>query len=84
MRYNADRTNMPTSDIARILIVIGIVALVVGVLLLFLPKAHMLGHLPGDLSFERNGIRVYIPIATMLLISLVLTVVVNLVLRLFK
>jgi hypothetical protein len=78
------QTNMPTSDIARVLIVIGIVALVAGVLLLVLPKAHMLGHLPGDLSFEKDGVRVYIPLATMLLVSLVLTVVVNLVFRLFR
>jgi len=75
---------MPTSDIARILIVIGTVALAAGVLLLLMPKAHMLGHLPGDLSFERNGVRVYIPIATTFLVSLILTVVANLVFRLFK
>jgi hypothetical protein len=74
---------MPTSDIARVLIVVGIVALIAGLLLLW-PKAQMLGHLPGDLSFERNGVRVYIPIATTLIISLVLTIVVNVVLRLFK
>jgi uncharacterized membrane-anchored protein len=75
---------MPTSDVARVLIVVGIVALVAGLLLLLWPKAQMLGHLPGDLSFERNGVRVYIPIATTLIISLVLTIVVNVVLRLFK
>ncbi|MCK9356427.1 MAG: DUF2905 domain-containing protein [Dehalococcoidia bacterium] len=83
MRYNDVSTNMPTSDIARVLIVVGIVALIAGLLLLW-PKAQMLGHLPGDLSFERNGVRVYIPIATTLIISLVLTIVVNVVLRLFK
>jgi len=84
LRYNDAATHMPTSDIARVLIVVGIVALVAGLLLLLWPKAQMLGHLPGDLSFERNGVRVYIPIATTLIISLVLTIVVNVVLRLFK
>ena len=75
---------MPTSDIARALIIIGVVALIAGVLLLVLPKAHMLGRLPGDLSFEKDGLRVYIPLATMLVVSLVLTVIVNVVLRLFR
>ncbi len=75
---------MPTSDIARAIIIIGVVALIAGVLLLILPKAHMLGKLPGDLSFEKDGLRVYIPLATMLVVSLVLTVIVNVVLRLFR
>ncbi len=32
-----------------------------------------LGRLPGDLSFERRNVRIYLPITTSLLLSLVLT-----------
>jgi len=75
---------MPTSDLARILITIGIVVLVAGLLLLLLPRLPMLGRLPGDFSFHKGRFQVFIPIATSLILSLVLTVVINVVLRLFK
>lgn len=45
-----------------------------------------LGNLPGDFSWqsESGNTRVYVPLATMLLVSLVLTLVVNLLWRLFR
>lgn len=39
------------------------------------------GRLPGDLRFERGGTRVYVPLASMLLVSLVLSVVLSLIRR---
>jgi hypothetical protein len=42
-----------------------------------------LGRLPGDFSWESGNTRVYVPLTTMLLVSLVLTLVVNLLGRLF-
>jgi len=75
---------MPTSDLGRILIALGIVAVVAGVILLLWPHIPLLGRLPGDFSFTRGNTRVFIPIATSLVLSLVLTVVINLVLRLFR
>ena len=39
------------------------------------------GRLPGDIRVEREGMRLYLPIVSMLLISIVLTVIVNLVRR---
>ena len=43
-----------------------------------------LGRLPGDIRIERGNVTVYLPVASMILVSLVLTVLVNLVLRLFR
>jgi len=40
-----------------------------------------LGRLPGDIVIERPRLTVYIPLGTMLLISLILTVLVNLIAR---
>ena len=40
-----------------------------------------LGRLPGDLSFEWGGARVYMPLATSILLSVVLTIILNLLLR---
>lgn len=42
-----------------------------------------LGRLPGDVRIERPGFRMYVPITTMILVSLLLTIGVNL-LRRFK
>lgn len=41
------------------------------------------GHLPGDLRIERGSTRIFVPITSMLLVSVVLTVLVNLARRLF-
>ena len=48
-----------------------------------LPGLPFLGNLPGDLSFERGGVRVWIPIGTSIVVSILLTVVLNLALGLF-
>lgn len=75
---------MPTSDLGKILIAVGIVALIAGALLILWPHIPLLGRLPGDFSFHRGNTHVFIPIATSIVLSLVLTVVINVVLRLFK
>ncbi len=40
-----------------------------------------LGRLPGDLAFGRGNTRVYIPLATSLLVSIVATIVLNILAR---
>lgn len=42
------------------------------------------GSLPGDFSWKRGNVRIFAPLGTMLLISIVLTIIVNILLRLFK
>jgi Protein of unknown function (DUF2905) len=56
----------------RWLIVLGLSLLVIGLLWAWLSKLG-LGRLPGDLAFERGGVRIYVPIMTCLVISLVLS-----------
>ncbi|HEV3152633.1 MAG TPA: DUF2905 domain-containing protein [Candidatus Baltobacteraceae bacterium] len=58
----------------RILIAIGLAIVAVGLLVQFVP-ALRLGRLPGDISFGGQGWRVYIPIGTSILLSIVLTAV---------
>mgnify|MGYP002760665386 CR=1 FL=1 len=43
-----------------------------------------LGRLPGDFAYEGDGVRIYVPLATMIVLSLVLTLLLNLALRLFR
>lgn len=64
----------------RALLVVAAVAAVAGVLLLG-ASALGLGRLPGDIAWRRGGVRVYAPIATGIVLSVVATVVLNLVFR---
>ena len=75
---------MTAHDIGRGLIILGIVIVVVGVLIAFGPRIPLLGRLPGDISIHRGDTHIYVPLATGLLLSLILTVVINIVLRLFR
>ena len=59
-------------DIARVLIIFGIVLVAVGLLWPVIGRLG-LGRLPGDIVIEREGFRLYVPITTSLLISAVLT-----------
>lgn len=66
--------------IARILLGLGVLLLVAGGLLYLLSRMGI-SSLPGDISFGRGNLKVYIPLGTSLLLSIVLTVVLNLILR---
>jgi len=57
----------------RALIVIGIVVLAAGLLWPWLSQLP-LGRLPGDLVIERPNFRMYVPITTMILVSVVISV----------
>jgi hypothetical protein len=59
---------------ARFLITLGIVLVLAGLLWPWLQKLG-LGRLPGDIAIERENFRLYFPLATSLLVSLVLTLV---------
>jgi len=74
---------MPYDSIGKLLIVMGLGIVLLGGLMLLAGRLPFLGNLPGDLSFGSGNTRVYIPIATSILLSIVLTVVLNLVFGLF-
>lgn len=74
---------MDLQTMGRILGLLGISMLVVGALLWFGGRMG-LGTLPGDIRLNGAGWGCYVPIATSILISLLLTVVLNLVLRFFN
>ena len=59
---------------SRLIIIFGLVLVAVGMLWPVIAKLG-LGRLPGDVVIERENFRLYIPIATSLLISLLLSLV---------
>ena len=60
-------------SISRLLIIFGLALLALGLLWPVIDKIG-LGRLPGDIVFERDNFRIYIPLATSLLVSVVLSI----------
>jgi hypothetical protein len=67
-------------QIGRTLLVLGVVIAGAG-LLLMLGERFGLGKLPGDIIWRRKGTTVYVPIVTSLVISVVLTLLLNILFR---
>jgi Protein of unknown function (DUF2905) len=61
-------------DLSRVLVVAGIALVAAGLLLPLLSRVG-LGRLPGDFSIRRPGFSLYFPLATSLLISLLLSLI---------
>jgi hypothetical protein len=59
---------------AKVLILAGVVLVAVGLLVLAAQRFG-LGRLPGDIVIERDGFTLYLPLATSLIVSLALTLV---------
>jgi hypothetical protein len=59
--------------LGRVLILFGIVVIVAGLLLTFAGKLPWLGRLPGDISYKSDHVTFYFPLATSILISVVLS-----------
>ena len=67
-------------SIGKFVIVAGLMLLVVGGILFLLGKVGV-ASLPGDFSFKRGNLRVFIPLGTSIVVSIVLTLLLNLFLR---
>jgi hypothetical protein len=62
--------------LGKTLIFIGIVLVLFGVIFLLGGKIPWLGHLPGDITIERERFTFYFPLATCLLVSVLISLVV--------
>ena len=71
--------------IARVLIVLGGILLLSGVTLYLVDRIGLpLGRLPGDIRIGNENLTCLIPLATMLILSIVLTVLLNVIIRLLR
>jgi uncharacterized protein HemY len=75
---------MPIESLGKMLLVLGLIVAVFGLVLILGGRVPFIGNLPGDITIERDNYRIYIPIATSILLSIVVTVVLNLVFGLFN
>ena len=69
------------ADIGRALLILGAVLLVVGLLFTVGSRIPGVGRLPGDIVYRKGNFTFYFPLVTSLLLSLVLTAVLNLFFR---
>ncbi len=66
------------NKMAKWFMIVGAVLLLIGAALQFAPGlVNWFGRLPGDLRFESGNTRIFIPITSMIVISLLLTLLVN-------
>ena len=72
-------------DLARLLIIFGVLIAVIGGVLLVVGRTGVpLGRLPGDLSFSQGGFTCFFPLATSLILSIILTILLNLAIQFFR
>ena len=62
-------------DLGKILIAFGLLIALAGVVLVLVDRVPWIGRLPGDIHFQRGNFTFYFPLATSLLLSVVLTLV---------
>jgi hypothetical protein len=70
------------TDIGKLLVFLGAILLVVGLALMFLGKTNLpIGRLPGDIVYRGKNSTVYFPLATSILLSVVLSAVLYIISR---
>ncbi len=71
-------------ETGKVIMILGGGIVLVGVLIYFFhDKLHWIGRLPGDIRVEKENFKFYFPITTMILISVVVTVVIRVIRKLF-
>jgi hypothetical protein len=70
--------------LGKILILAGGVLVLLGALVWLLSGTGLIGRLPGDIRIERPGFTCIFPLASMILLSIFLTIVLNVILRMMK
>jgi hypothetical protein len=72
------------SSIGKILVGFGVLLILVGVVLLALDKVGILGRLPGDINVRKQNFEFHFPLATSILVSVILTLVLTAFFRWFR
>lgn len=76
---------MDGATIGKGLITVGLGIILIGVILWGGSRMGFpLGKLPGDISYQKNAFGLYIPIVTCVIVSIILTVIINIALWIFR
>lgn len=77
---------MDLSTLGRMIVLLGIGLLILGgILMLFsrIPGLRSLGNLPGDIRIEGSNFSCFFPVVSMIIISVLLSLALNIIIRLF-
>lgn len=72
---------MTPETLAQGFVIAGLVLVGIGAIIWVVGRVVDLGTLPGDIAYRGENVRIYAPITTMIIVSIVLTVLLNLLLR---
>ena len=72
------------TDVGRLLIILGFIIVALGIVILLAGRLPFIGHLPGDILIRRGGGSFYFPLVTCLLLSIGLTIVLNVLTLIFR
>ncbi len=61
--------------LGKVLLLVGLVIAAVGLVLIFSDRVPWLGKLPGDITIDKGNFRIYVPITTCILLSVVISLV---------
>ncbi len=71
-------------DIGKMLIGLGVVSIVIGGLVLLAVRVPWLGRLPGDIAVQRENFSCVVPLATSIVLSILLTLALNFLFRILN
>ena len=72
-------------NIARYLMIGGVILFLIGGGVYLASKLGLpLGHLPGDIRFQNGNFSFYFPLASSILVSVILTILLNIIIRLIR
>jgi uncharacterized protein HemY len=66
---------MLMGDLARVIILVGVSLVIIGFVMLAIPKLPFLGKLPGDILIKRENFTFSFPLTTSILISLIISLI---------
>ena len=75
---------MGLESIGKMLLVFGGIVVLVGLLFVIMGRVPYIGRLPGDMFIQKGNFSFYFPLVTSILVSIALTIILNLVFRVFR
>ncbi len=67
------------NEFAKFIIFSGIILILVGLGVMFLPKIPFIGRLPGDIIIKKDNFTFYFPLASSIILSIILTIILYLI-----
>jgi hypothetical protein len=63
------------SEIAKVMIFIGALLILIGLVILVFPRLPYVGKLPGDILIKKENVTFYIPLASSIVISIIISLI---------